>query len=78
MVISIVEQVVFSTRGKFIAMSMYDYIKEDVEKGGCLLEWDSSQGEPPVPLLKHKYGSERRKAKIMNFSLAYIFSSMIH
>lgn len=52
------------------AMSMYDYIKEDVEVGGCLLEWDGKQGEPPAPLLKHKYASERRKAKIMNFSLA--------
>ena len=39
-------------------MSMYDYIKEDVEKGG------------PAPLLKHKYASERRKAKVLNFSLA--------
>ncbi|KNB44986.1 mitochondrial DNA polymerase [Blastocystis sp. subtype 4] len=53
------------------AMSMYDYIKEDVEKGTCLLEWNSEQGDPPAPLLKHKYASERRKAKILNFSLAY-------
>ena len=52
------------------AMSMYDYIREDVEKGTCLLEWDFSKGEPPAPLLKHKYGSERRRAKILNFSLA--------
>lgn len=52
------------------AMSMYDYIKEDVEKGTCLLEWNSEQGDPPAPLLKHKYASERRKAKILNFSLA--------
>jgi len=22
------------------AMSMYDYIKKDVEDGGCVLEWD--------------------------------------
>ena len=54
------------------AMSMYDYIKEDVERGTCLLEWDFKKGDPPAPLLKHKYGSERRKAKIMNFSLAYV------
>lgn len=53
------------------ALSMYDYIKEDVAKGTCLLEWDSSKGEPPAPLLKHKYASERRQAKILNFSLAY-------
>lgn len=51
-------------------MSMYDYIKEDVEKCGCLLEWDSAKGEAPAPLLKHKYGSERRRAKVLNFSLA--------
>ena len=51
-------------------MSMYDYIKEDVKKGGCLLEWDFSKGEAPAPLLKHKYASERRKAKVLNFSLA--------
>lgn len=57
-------------RGEGIAMSMYDYIKEDVEKGGCLLEWDFSKGEAPAPLLKHKYASERRKAKVLNFSLA--------
>lgn len=53
------------------ALSMYDYIKEDIAKGTCLLEWDSSKGEPPAPLLKHKYASERRQAKILNFSLAY-------
>ncbi|XP_075255294.1 uncharacterized protein LOC142347980 [Convolutriloba macropyga] len=26
---------------------------------------------PPVPLIKDKYGSERRKAKVLNFSIAY-------
>ena len=30
------------------ALSMYDYIKEDIAKGTCLLEWDSSKGEPPA------------------------------
>jgi len=29
-----------------------------------LLEWDYSQGQPPAPLLKDKYGSERRKVGI--------------
>ena len=52
------------------AMSMYDYIKDDVDRGTCLLEWNAANGEPPAPLLKHKYASERRKAKILNFSLA--------
>ena len=50
---------------------MYDYIRKDLEEGGCLLEWDSAQGKPPVPLLKEKYAAERKKAKTMNFSIAY-------
>jgi DNA polymerase I len=29
------------------------------------------QGKPPVPLVKDVYGSERRKAKTLNFSIAY-------
>jgi DNA polymerase-1 len=30
------------------------------------------QGDPPpVPLVKDKFGSERRKAKVLNFSIAY-------
>ncbi len=54
------------------AVGMYDYIREDIEKGNVLLEWDYSKGEkPPVPLVKDKYGSERRKAKTLNFSIAY-------
>lgn len=52
-------------------MSMYPYIQEAVDKGECLLEWDHSKGEAPAPLIKQKYGAERRKAKILNFSLAY-------
>ncbi len=38
--------------------------------GDCLLEWDGV-GKPPVPLLKEKFASERRKAKVLNFSIAY-------
>lgn len=38
----------------------------------CLLEWDGPQGtKAPVPLLKDMFASERRKAKILNFSIAY-------
>ncbi len=37
----------------------------------CCLEWDYSKGEPDKPLLKDKFASERRKAKILNFSIAY-------
>ena len=37
-----------------------------------ILEWDFTTGkEPPAPLLKDKYSNERKKAKIMNFSIAY-------
>ena len=42
--------------------------------GACLLEWDGGPGggqPPPVPLLKDMFGSERRKAKVLNFSIAY-------
>ncbi len=44
---------------------MYDYIKDDIAAGNCLLEtgdWQG-QGEHP-PLLKDKYASERRRAKV--------------
>ena len=50
---------------------MFDYIRKDLEAGTCLLEWDSSQGQAPAPLLKVKYAAERKKAKTMNFSIAY-------
>lgn len=50
---------------------MYDYVAKAVDSGEVLLEWDSSKGLPPVPLLKDKYASERKNAKILNFSIAY-------
>lgn len=50
---------------------MYPHIQEAIAKGEVLLEWDSSKGEPPKPLVKDVYGSERRKAKTLNFSIAY-------
>lgn len=55
------------------AMNMYPHIREAVEKGQVLLEWHPEPGEdkPPVPLLKDAFGSERRKAKMLNFSIAY-------
>jgi len=56
------------------ALGMYDHVKEAVDGGSCLLEWDGAEGggeEPPAPLLKDKFSSERRKAKILNFSIAY-------
>lgn len=53
------------------AISMYPEIKQAVDKGEVLLEWDHSLGAPPVPLLKNVYGAERKTAKTMNFSIAY-------
>ncbi|OQS03587.1 DNA polymerase I [Thraustotheca clavata] len=53
------------------AMGMYDYVQKAVEAGEVLLEWDSSQGKPPVPLLKDAFSKERKHAKILNFSIAY-------
>ncbi|XP_075091301.1 DNA polymerase I B, chloroplastic/mitochondrial isoform X1 [Nicotiana tabacum] len=55
------------------AMNMYTHIREAVENGQVLLEWHPQPGEekPPVPLLKDAFGSERRKAKMLNFSIAY-------
>lgn len=50
---------------------MYDYIRKDLDEGNILLEWDKSKGDPPVPLLKEKYAAERKKAKTVNFSIAY-------
>ena len=58
------------------ALGMYDHIQDAVKKGDCLLEWDGvaadgSYTPPPVPLLKDLYGAERRRAKVLNFSIAY-------
>lgn len=53
------------------AMDMFVHVKQQVDNGEVLLEWDYSNGEPPKPLLKDKFGSERRKAKTLNFSIAY-------
>ncbi|GIM08897.1 hypothetical protein Vretimale_12841 [Volvox reticuliferus] len=52
------------------AYGMYDYIQEAVRNGECYLEWEG-QGEPDKPLVKDKYAAERRKAKVLNFSIAY-------
>jgi len=36
-----------------------------------LVDWDTSKGKPPVPLLKDAFATERRRAKTLNFSIAY-------
>jgi DNA polymerase I len=53
------------------ALDMFDYVKQKVDDGEVLLEWDYSKGDPPKPLLKDAFASERRKAKTLNFSIAY-------
>ena len=52
------------------AMSMYDYVAEAVDTGEVLLEAGDGSNDS-AELLKDKYGSERRKAKTLNFSIAY-------
>lgn len=64
----------FSSGGCFhsrTAVGMYDYVRDAVDQGKVLLEWDYSKGQPTVPLVKDTYASERRKAKTLNFSIAY-------
>eukprot|EP00808_Paulinella_micropora_P007425 g4781.t1 len=52
------------------ALGMYPHIREAVQQGKVLLE--RAPGQPAdVPLLKDVYASERRKAKTLNFSIAY-------
>lgn len=50
---------------------MFPEIQEAIDQGKCLLEWDHSKGDPPAPLLKDKFSALRKKAKTMNFSIAY-------
>lgn len=53
------------------AIGMYEHVRQAVESKEVLLEWDSSKGAPDRPLLKDKFAIERRKAKTLNFSIAY-------
>lgn len=40
------------------ALGMYEHVKEAIDSGKCLLEWDSHDGKkPPVPLLKVRRSS---------------------
>jgi DNA polymerase-1 len=52
------------------AMDMFDYVQEKVDSGECLLEWDYLK-VTSEPMLKDMFASERRKAKTLNFSIAY-------
>ena len=49
------------------ALGMFDYIAEAVENGECSLE----KNPDGIPTIKDMFGSERRKGKTMNFSIAY-------
>ncbi|XP_049849216.1 uncharacterized protein LOC126318245 [Schistocerca gregaria] len=53
------------------AFGMYPHIRKAVERGEVLLEWDMKDGKPPLPLIKDAYAVERRRAKTLNFSIAY-------
>eukprot|EP00656_Telonema_subtile_P008024 TRINITY_DN13769_c0_g3_i1.p1 TRINITY_DN13769_c0_g3~~TRINITY_DN13769_c0_g3_i1.p1 ORF type:complete len:225 (-),score=54.65 TRINITY_DN13769_c0_g3_i1:252-926(-) len=64
----------FQSGGDFhsrTAIGMYPHVAQAVEDGKVLLEWDDTDGARPAPLVKDVYGSERRKAKTLNFSIAY-------
>ena len=50
---------------------MYGHVKEAVDCGKVLLEWNSADGTPPAPLLKDAFPGERKQAKGINFSIAY-------
>jgi len=53
--------------------SLSNYGRAAHSAGKCLLEWDGGEeGAPaPAPLLKNMFANERRKAKVLNFSIAY-------
>jgi DNA polymerase-1 len=56
------------------AMGMYPHVAAAVSNGEVLLEWDYAKhngAQPNLPMLKDVYGAERRKAKTLNFSIAY-------
>ena len=57
------------------AMGMYKEIRDALDAGKCLLEYgdideDDTGSERPA-LVKDMFASERRKAKVLNFSIAY-------
>ena len=56
------------------ALGMYDHVRAAVDSGAVLLEWDGGADRrqpPPRPLLKDAFSLERRRAKVLNFSIAY-------
>ncbi|XRB13805.1 DNA polymerase I [Pseudoscourfieldia marina] len=57
------------------ALGMYNHIREAVSKHEVLLDYskldDSIPHDERPPLIKDVYASERRRAKVLNFSIAY-------
>jgi DNA polymerase I len=54
------------------ALTMYDHVAAAVQKGDCLIEWNGDDSQnPDIPLLKDMFATERRRAKTLNFSIAY-------
>ncbi|EGR28819.1 mitochondrial DNA polymerase a, putative [Ichthyophthirius multifiliis] len=54
-----------------IAVTLFPYISTEVQQGKILIDQDQDLNNSNIPLLKDKYGSERKKAKILNFSIIY-------
>src|SRR3990167_7665469 len=55
----------------FLIIFFFFFFKA-VKEGKVLLEWDGSGGEKaPCPLLKDVFATERKRAKTLNFSIAY-------
>jgi DNA polymerase-1 len=64
----------FKSGGDFhsrTAAGMYPEIQKALKDGKVLLEWGGEKGKAPAPLLKDVYGNERKRAKELNFSIAY-------
>lgn len=62
----------FQTGGDFhsrTAAGMFSNIKQELNNNKLRLE--KGEGDENIPLLKDKYANERKKAKTMNFSVAY-------
>ena len=53
------------------ALGMFYYIRGSVENGEYLLEWDYANSARPKPMPKDKFACKRKKAKTLNFSIAY-------
>lgn len=64
----------FQSGGDFhsrTAMGMYEHVAEAVKNGEVLLEEGGGNDDGSVPLLKDIFTTERRRAKVLNFSIAY-------